>query len=327
VGVFGRARYSSLLSRSHSRPTSPPASSTTKAIRRRPPRLRDPRSASRCVAPAGLGLAHLAAAEIPNQMGCTVPRGHAACVQRRGDTDDWSLRIPPCTRPHRGVDCTGTSAPCGGCSVEVADPISTRTEPQNESARRASRACCTCTGSPSAEPLMRGFRLVLLAAWPLGAGENEGCFVGPSAYAPLSALYGALEPEVSLVWGPPPDLGTVALSTLFRLVCFGGLLVGGGRVDRLRRGGRDGGDRRAYAKAANAPASRPDASKSSPPSSSRPQSHAERATSPHRPAKRRRPRRGHRVTKKDIIDAALRCAADAGSAVGRSWGSYHGTLL
>ncbi len=54
----------------------------------------------------------------------------AACDQRRGDIDDWSLRIPPCTRPHRGVDCTGTSAPCGGCSVEVADPISTRTEPK-----------------------------------------------------------------------------------------------------------------------------------------------------------------------------------------------------
>src|SRR6266567_5180678 len=35
-------------------------------------------------------------------------------------------------------------------------------------------------------------------------------------------LYGAREPVTSLAWVPPPDPGTVALSTLFRLVCFGG---------------------------------------------------------------------------------------------------------
>ena len=34
--------------------------------------------------------------------------------------------------------------------------------------------------------------------------------------------FGACEPVISLAWEPSPDPGTVALSTLFRLVCFEG---------------------------------------------------------------------------------------------------------
>src|SRR5512144_608157 len=57
-------------------------------------------------------------------------------------------------------------------------------------------------------------------------------------------LYGAREPVISLAWGPPPDPGTVALSTLFRLVCFGGSWLATIAVDRGREVG-DGCDRRA----------------------------------------------------------------------------------
>src|ERR671918_3080521 len=55
---------------------------------------------------------------------------------------------------------------------------------------------------------------------------------------------GAREPVISLAWEPPPDPGTVALSTLFRLVCFGGSWWATVAVDRAGEG-RGGGDRRA----------------------------------------------------------------------------------
>src|SRR2546423_15681842 len=67
----------------------------------------------------------------------------------------------------------------------------------------------------------------------IGASSAERC-----------PLYGAPEPVTSLAWGPPPDPGTVALSTLFRLVCFGGSWWTTVAVDRDREVG-DGCDRRA----------------------------------------------------------------------------------
>src|SRR6266571_958698 len=48
-------------------------------------------------------------------------------------------------------------------------------------------------------------------------------------------FYGACEPVASLAWGSPPDPGTVALSTLFRLVCFGGSWWSAAAVDRAWR--------------------------------------------------------------------------------------------
>ena len=63
---------------------------------------------------------------------------------------------------------------------------------------------------------------------PPAAGENgwqgEGCRA--ANWSGLSAdrrnLSGACEPVDSLAWEPRPDPGTVAVSTLFRLVCFRG---------------------------------------------------------------------------------------------------------
>src|SRR5215216_95831 len=66
--------------------------------------------------------------------------------------------------------------------------------------------------------------------------------VGSSAERRLA--YGAREPVTSLAWGPPPDPGTVALSTLFRLVCFGGSWWATVAVDRAGEV-HGGADRRA----------------------------------------------------------------------------------
>src|SRR5215218_10074486 len=66
--------------------------------------------------------------------------------------------------------------------------------------------------------------------------------VGSSAERCLA--YGAREPVTSLAWGPPPDPGTVALSTLFRLVCFGGSWWATVAVDRAGEV-HGGSDRRA----------------------------------------------------------------------------------
>src|SRR6266702_4242096 len=57
-------------------------------------------------------------------------------------------------------------------------------------------------------------------------------------------FYGACEPVASLAWGSPPDPGTVALSTLFRLVCFGGSWWTAAAVGSSLEV-HDGGDRRA----------------------------------------------------------------------------------
>src|SRR5712692_4721944 len=60
-----------------------------------------------------------------------------------------------------------------------------------------------------------------------------------------------VSPWPSLAWGPPPDPGTVALSTLFRLVCFGGSWWAAVVVDRAQEV-HDGGDRRALGGAGRA---------------------------------------------------------------------------
>src|SRR5512133_1534424 len=60
-----------------------------------------------------------------------------------------------------------------------------------------------------------------------------------------------VSPWSSVALEPPPDPGTVALSTLFRLVCFGGFWWAAVVVVRAEEVG-DGGDRRALGSAGRA---------------------------------------------------------------------------
>jgi hypothetical protein len=61
------------------------------------------------------------------------------------------------------------------------------------------------------------FRIVAFA----GGGSGRVKMVGCRPLMPAFPLV-RVSPLHSLVWGPPPDPGTVALSPFFRLVCFGG---------------------------------------------------------------------------------------------------------
>src|SRR5512135_3150848 len=64
------------------------------------------------------------------------------------------------------------------------------------------------------------------------------------SFAERCDFYGACEPVASLAWELSPDPGTVAVSTLFRLVCFEGSWRATVAVDRALEVG-DGRDRRA----------------------------------------------------------------------------------